>query len=368
MRSQSCIFALALFAGCASVLLSGCASVGAPSLKQQHPQFGQAIVSSLNEQFLLNLVRLRYRDVPYFLEIASVTSQETISGTASFGADVGFGGPDLAGKNLGRVGVGGTYARTPTVVFSPLQGEAFVRKMLTPISLPALLVLTQSGWSVGRVFDIVLDRLDSHVNASSATGPTPTGAPTYEKFHEIVLTLRRLQKNNLLQLGLDMQNGEQRLVMALTQTDPPDPDIEMLKSLFGVAAEQNEIVLVDDQIRLDRHKKTIRLRSILGMMFFLSHGITVPEEHQAGGWVTVTKKADATNFDWSALVGHLFAVKSSSSDPGDAYIKVKYRDYWFYITDDDLESKSTFMLLTQLFSLQAGSVQTAGPTLTLPLR
>jgi hypothetical protein len=51
-----------------------------------------------------------------------------------------------------------------------------------------------------------------------------------------------------------------------------------------------------------------------------------------------------------------------------AFVAIPYRGQWFYLADNDLESKSTFMLLSQLFRLQAGAAKAAGPTLTLPVR
>ena len=48
-----------------------------------------------------------------------------------------------------------------------------------------------------------------------------------------------------------------------------------------------------------------------------------------------------------------------------AYLTAAYR---FYIEDTDLESKSTFILLRQLFDLQAGQSKPQVPALTLPVR
>ncbi|KKM67868.1 hypothetical protein LCGC14_1466760, partial [marine sediment metagenome] len=45
-----------------------------------------------------------------------------------------------------------------------------------------------------------------------------------------------------------------------------------------------------------------------------------------------------------------------------------YRDTWFYIKDGDIYSKKTFLLLLDLFNLQAGSSTVQGPLLTLPTR
>ena len=56
----------------------GCSSFGPRALQATHPQYNHAISRSLDEQFLLNLVRLKYRDNPFFLEVSSITTQQTL--------------------------------------------------------------------------------------------------------------------------------------------------------------------------------------------------------------------------------------------------------------------------------------------------
>jgi hypothetical protein len=60
-------------------------------------------------------------------------------------------------------------------------------------------------------------------------------------------------------------------------------------------------------------------------------------------------------------------IHSAKQRPAAPYVAVQYRGSWFYISDDDLTSKSTFSLLMQLFALQAGEVKATGPILTLPV-
>jgi hypothetical protein len=64
----------------------------------------------------------------------------------------------------------------------------------------------------------------------------------------------------------------------------------------------------------------------------------------------------------------LFHIRQSENQADMTFVAIPYRGQWFYLADNDLESKSTFMLLTQLFRLQAGAAKSAGPTLTLPVR
>ena len=42
----------------------------------------------------------------------------------------------------------------PTVLYAPLEGEKFVRQMMTPMNPDLLLLLVNSGWSLDRVFAV----------------------------------------------------------------------------------------------------------------------------------------------------------------------------------------------------------------------
>ena len=64
--------------------------------------------------------------------------------------------------------------------------------------------------------------------------------------------------------------------------------------------------------------------------------------------------ADGSRFDWNDMTDDLFRVRSSEEEPDNSFVKVFYRDAWFYIDDSDLSSKATFSLLEQLFQLRAG--------------
>ena len=61
-------------AGLFFALLGGCHAFGPEQLRGTHPLYSAAIVDSINEQFLSNLVRLHYRDPTFFLDVASVAA------------------------------------------------------------------------------------------------------------------------------------------------------------------------------------------------------------------------------------------------------------------------------------------------------
>ena len=112
----------------------------------------------------------------------------------------------------------------------------------------------------------------------------------------------------------------------------------------------------------------MRSRSIASVLYYLSQNVEVPENHKEAGLITVTKAKNGGVFNWDETpAGGFFQVRYNKSKPRNAYIAVPYRGVWFYIADDDVQSKSTFILLSQLFNLQSGQTKDAGPTLTLPV-
>jgi len=158
-----------------SFSITACQSTFGPTaLKETHPAYNQAIVTSLNQQILLNLVRLKYYDTPYFLKIASVTASLTLGGSASVGGVANT----RSRNNVITTGVGIDYTDRPTISYVPLQDSDFLKDILSPISLDALLVMTQSGWSIEAVFGVCLERINNSYNAPGASGPTPHSAPT----------------------------------------------------------------------------------------------------------------------------------------------------------------------------------------------
>ena len=102
-------------------------------------------------------------------------------------------------------------------------------------------------------------------------------------------------------------------------------------------------------------------------MFYLSHAICVPLEHQLAGLVVTTTDEFGDPFDWADVSGDLLRVEFSKHKPLCSAVAVKYRGYWFYIDDRDHSSKATFALLMQLFELRASGGAGQGPVLTLPI-
>lgn len=89
------------------VVLIGCTSIGVPLLPKDRAGFNDSMITSEEEQLLLNIVRMRFEDRPYFVSVDSITTSKTLA----------YGG----GSNISA---------------SPNSGNATSKHQLTPFLFP----------------------------------------------------------------------------------------------------------------------------------------------------------------------------------------------------------------------------------------
>ena len=343
-------------------VLIGCETVGPRAIRVGRSKYNDAIQMTDKQQMLQNLVRLRYKDVPYFVEVSSVLSapafEAAIDGTGSFG-DVAVGG----------VTAGLTYAETPVLVYTPLTGESFTRRLLTPLDFESVALLSNIGWSTERVLRLCVQEINGVENAESGAGPTPKTAPEYEKFNRVIDAFSQSDELGLGTMGMvhEDQEGEPEVHVWF---DPASRDAPLLQQLFadlGLDPDQEEYTIVAGVGRGGGDIMAINMRPLIGCMFFMSQGVEVPEKHVRDGRVTITRDDEGRPFDWQNALRGLVRIRSSERPPEDAVVSVQYLDHWFYIANDDLESQETFALLYLLFTLQAGEKPANTPLLSLPI-
>jgi len=349
-------------------LLPGCNAMGPTAVRGAPLPYNEAIAATRDEQQLLNLVRLRYRDVPLFLDVGSLTTQYTFD--SSLSASSTF--VDGSAEDSPRFTTGGSvkWSEKPTVSYSPLQGEKFVKQLMAPVPLEILALLTHSGWSSGRVLRLAVQSMNGVPNAPTASGPTPARPPVYKDFRRLGGLIRELQQTGQAHVAISGAADGPRLGWTLRAGGTETAQAAEIRRILRLREGRTFYPMVaayDDAQTADGDRIRVTPRSFLGILFYLSHAVEVPEEHSARGWVTNTTAADGTPFDWGEVTGDLLRVRTSSSKPDGAYVAIPYRGAWFYIDDANLESKTTFALLSYLFALQAGDRKSVTPALTLPI-
>jgi hypothetical protein len=170
--------------------------------------YSTELARAQQQQLLLNIVRLRYNDPVSFVEIETLSTEDT--GEISGGLAGAFGvGP---GEMVDMLNPAGTATRsvTPTVVYSNLRGGAYAEQLLQPVAPESIFLLSQSGWSVERLLLCCIARIGDLDNARAAAGPTPDMVPDNSGFRELAHLMRQLQvSGGLLVQVLDGEVPEQ---------------------------------------------------------------------------------------------------------------------------------------------------------------
>jgi hypothetical protein len=362
-----------LVVGCLAMLMTeGCTTLGPRVLQGERINYNLALQHTADEQMLLNLVRLKYRDTPIFLEVSGIATQFSVSASAQAGAEL-----QAHANDLFSVGVSGAYSTQPTVTYTPLQGEDFSQRFLSPLSLDRLMLLYRSGWPLKPILRLCVQRLNSVKNAPRASAPTlRRRVPDYRDFARVVDLIGELERQDVLDIVYESPPvGERpgRLVLRIAPEARELPAVTELTRLLRLAPGKTQYPLVyahqvvEDEGAANLDYLRVETRSLLGMLFFLAEAIEVPESDTQAGKVTITRSETGELFDWRQVTGDLLRVRVESARPLGAVIAVRYRGSWFYIDDVDLMSKSIFSLLSQLFALQAGKTERMLPILTLPI-
>ncbi|MDR1401502.1 MAG: hypothetical protein LBI81_00905 [Puniceicoccales bacterium] len=354
----------------AAILGVGCQSIGPKVIEKSHPSYNDAVTNAIDRQLLMNIVRLKYRENPMFLEVSSVTENWKI------GLDVGLDKSELLTRDkasfrssfYGPKAVFGE-SQSPTISYRPVRGKEFIKHMMTPIPLNVTLGMASSGWKLQRVFNMCIERINDVENAPTASGPMPWNKPNYEKFYEMTDLLKELEDADLIVIGIDPENN-QSVIMRIKENAAKNKRIETFKDMLGLDQKQNEFRFESNFLKSSGKDLIVRTRSLMGVLFYLSHAVDVPDDDVKRGVVQTTFNADGSVFDWANNAsGTLLKVRCSKSKPENSFISVHYRNNWFYIEDNDLHSKSTFMFISTLFNLQAGEASSADvvPMLTIPV-
>ncbi|GAW86295.1 conserved hypothetical protein [Bathymodiolus platifrons methanotrophic gill symbiont] len=300
---------------------------------------------------LLNLVRLRYRDVPVFLSISSVLSQYVYLGSANIAG--------AAGSASGGLGV--SHIDRPTISYSPLSGEDFSRQLLTPIPSASIFSLAQSGWPAGQLMMMSFERINHLRNSAFVPVLRQEQIKQLEKFELAVKLIVQLGKHNAFDSyygeGKDANN---RYFAFDTDPNPETQElITQFKKILKLDQDISVFRITERQVNLKPNEITIKLRSLLTLMGFLAHGVEVPAAHLQEKFVEGKSKLNNDFF----VPLH---VQSSAEEPDNAFVAIEYQDHWFFIEHSDHNSKQAFGLLTYLYMLQAPQSPSGVPLITIP--
>jgi len=356
----------AVFAGLIGLLLAGCTTIGPHSVQRDRFDYNKAISDSWKQQTLLNIVKLRYADMPLFVEVASIVSGYTLESAVNLGVTAFDGGSaiEFGTANFGSIGGSGKYTDRPTITYSPITGSQFNKTFMTPIPPSSVLFMIQAGWPAGMVLPLTLEAINGH-RAQRSIGLREQAGEA--GFYRIIELFALLQRGGAVGMRVDKKEGAQDSTVVVIRRDRIPAEIvaaaEELAQLLGIRRHAPEYTVAYGEVARNDTELAMLTRSTLSIMIELAGQVRVPPEHVAEGR---TPSSLADKGDTETDKRRLIDIHSGRDKPADAFAAVSYRDHWFWIDDRDLKSKRTFAYLMLLFSLTETGGKEGLPLVTIP--
>jgi hypothetical protein len=346
-----------------ALFLSGCASIGPGTISRDRIDYDQGVTESWQRQLLLNLVKLRYGDTPFFLDVASITNsyglETQVNLTASWWANVIGAGA----SNSQALGGAGRYTDKPTITYNPLLGNRFTRSLMTPVPPGVVVSLIQSGWAADAVLRVMVTSVNGVQNRFGA-GARARGADP--EFYQLSSALRRIQSSGAVGMRVDRVKDQDLAVLTLAQERMPEEikkEQRVVREILGLRQDLKEIRIVFGSAPRGDDEIAMITRSMLEMLIDLAASIDVPPSHVEEGRTPGTKVFET---DEPGGFRPLIRVLSGSQRPGDAFVAIPYRRHWFWVEDRDYPSKGMFSFLLILTSLTDVDPGKGAPIITIP--
>jgi hypothetical protein len=338
-----------IMAGSVLLLAVGCRSIGPGTVARDRFEYSHSIGESWKRQTLLNIVKLRYFDPPIFVDVGQIVAGYTLESTVSVGGTFERDADSLSMGGAGR------YTDRPTITYTPLTGNKFVKSLMTPLPPEAVFFAIQSGWPADSVLGAAVASINGLKNHEIDIAGV--SAPDAE-FSRVLELLRKVQVSGAVGLRVqqDAQKRHTTILTFRTQNIAEETlqQVAELRRLLKLDPAAAEFQLVFAAMPSNDRELAVLTRSLTHIMGMMSAHVEVPAEDIAQGRAIP-----------GAAPGAL-RIGCSKNRPADAFVAVAYRDRWYWIDDRDLHTKRAFAFMMMLFTLADTGEKENLPLITIP--
>jgi len=163
--------------------LSGCSVVGPRSISMGRADYNEAINRTEDEQMLLSIVKGRYGETFSLLAVSGVAANVRFRTNA--GVQAGIGPSDNYLGNLVPLSAGLAYEENPTITYAPVQGEKYLRQLMSPIPLNMLVLMSRAATSRAKYLTLLANRINDMGNPDFLATPSALPDPKFQRFVEL---------------------------------------------------------------------------------------------------------------------------------------------------------------------------------------
>jgi hypothetical protein len=315
------------------------------------------VADSWKQQALLNIVKLRYADTPVFVDVAQIVSGYTFQGTAS--AAYGQNAPS-GGYYNSSVGAQGTYTDRPTITYTPLTGQQYMKGLLTPIAPSSILFMMQAGYAADFLMLMAVESVNGLSNRSVAPARMNPGDP---EFFQAVELIRNVQRSGVIGMHVEVEKTRRETTLLTFRRRALAPEIQAdtaeIRRLLRLDANANEYKVDYGMGAGGGTDIDMTTRSLFQIMIELAGTVDIPKAHlDDGSALPVPPPIEQAR--------PLMHVRSGTTRPKDPFAAVQYQGYWFWIDRTDLVSKRVFSFLMAIFNFADTGKSENLPLVTIP--
>ena len=344
----------------AAALLTGCAHLGPGTVAADRSDYSTAIADSWKQQTLLNIVKLRYMDLPVFVDVASIVAgysmQTGVSLNGTLSSDKAMQG------NYVAAGGQAIYTDRPTITYVPLTGEKFLRGLMTPLDPKHIFFMLQSGYAADFILGLTVESLNGVRNRSTISSATREADPEFLRALDL---LREVQVAGGVGMRVEEDAAKHETAVLFFRRDDLSPEIVQkaaeIKRLIHLHPDQQKCVLTYSPVRGLENELTVNSRSLLQIMAAFSSYMDVPEAH-----LKDHRAVPAFEHTPDQVRRAQVRIYSGKTKPADAFATVHYRDHWFWIEDGDWRTKRALTAVVFFFTLSETGGNEKLPLITIP--
>lgn len=358
MTTRRTLAALGYALICAGAL-SGCSHLGPQTVAADRFDYSAAIADSWKQQTLLNIVKLRYMDLPVFVDVASVVSGYSMETALTAGKT--WPETSALGGSVASLAGSARFTDRPTVTYLPMTGEKFLRGLITPIEPKHIFFMLQAGYAADFILGLTVESLNGVRNRSVAAGAMREADPEFIRVLEL---LRDVQAAGAMGMRVEEDKVKGQTAVLFFRRDDLPPEIAQkaaeIRRLLKLPADQQRLVLTYSPMRGTENELAVNSRSMLQIMGALASYLEVPEEH--------VKDHSAIPAPPEAPAGRGDRVKihSGKARPADAFAAVQYRGTWFWVENGDWQTKRALTAVMFFFTLAETANDERLPLITIP--
>ena len=340
-RRQAIIAALLVGA----LALTGCAHLGPATVVVDRFDYSTAIAESWKQQTLLNIVKLRYLDLPVFVDVASIVSGYSLQTGVSIGGTVSS-PKAVPGDFLSATGQA-IYTDRPTITYAPMTGERFLNGLITPIDPKRIFFMLQTGYAADFILALTVESLNGVRNRSATAGSVREADPEFVRALQL---LRDVQAAGALGMRVEEEKGKGQTAVLFFRRDDVSAEVlektAEIRRLLKLPAEPQKFALVYSPVHGADNELTVNSRSMLQILAAFATYIDVPEEDLKG-----ERAAPALPDASAGTRQDAVRIRCGKEKPADAFVAVSYRGRWFWIDDGDWRTKRALTAVLFFFTL-----------------